>query len=404
MISAPFIQPCSGGIVLTHATPASPAADSQHMLEQLEVFGLAHCTVLTKHEPEDPCSVATRFHLSADLAQTWAPGFDTLGLAARLQLDTERHPSELDKEIVLAMLLGPQPLVFPGAAEFASSVRIRRNIVLAARQTALAFYTEEADRPDDCWTYDDERGFTVRPGHALIAALQKATQPGPSGKRYAFSCYRATEYVMLLAIAQELESANPALLVALQRQWERRAIKSEEFRTVFLREHGSVENPLPPSYYVPGDRVWFRNPDPYSCNTAGYEGSWLLYLGGGLFTNFWTEDPPYTLRSKCLEMFQWRYCAYIDDVGEMRMDESKVTARLDALKSDPAQAEQILQTMLRLREPERSLTGGCLDATREYPLGVCAETSELLMPDDEHAADSTNGAAVEPSACYLINS
>ena len=404
MTSATFLQPRSSGIVLTHSTPASPAADNQRMLEQFEAHDLAHCTVVTKQEPTHLGGVATRFHLSADLAQTCAPGFDTLDLAARLQLDTERRPSDLEREIVLAMLLGPQALVFPGAVEFASSVRMRRNIVLAARQTALAFYTAEADRPDDCWTYDDERGFTVRPGHALIAALKKATQPGLLGKRYAFSCYRATEYVMLLAIAQELESANPALLAALQRQWERRAIKSEEFRKVFLREHGSVEKPLPPGYYVPGDRVWFRNPDPYSCNAAGYEGSWVLYLGSGLFTNFWTEDPPYTLHSKCLEMFQWRYCVYIDDVGEMRMDESKVTARLNALQSDPTQSAQILQQMLRLREPERALTGGCLDASREYPRGVCAGTSELLLPDDERAADDTGSAAVGQSACYLFNS
>ena len=400
MTSATFLQPQSGGIVLTHSTPASPAAECQRMLERLEGLKLAHCTGVTKHESECLGSVETRFHLSADLAQTCAPDFDTLGLAARLELDTERRPSDLEREIVLAMLLGPRAFIFPGAAEFASSVRMRRNIVLAARQTALAFYTAEADRPDDCWTYDDERGFTVRPGHALAAALQKATQPGPLGKRYAFSCYRATEYVMLLAIAQELESANPALLAALQRQWERRAIKSEEFRTVFLHEHGSIENPLPPGYYVPGDRVWFRNPDPHSSNAAGYEGSWVLYLGGGQFTNFWTDDPPYTLHSKCLEMFQWRHCAYIDDVGEMQMDESKVAARLSALKSDPAQTAQILQTMLRMREPERTLTGGCLDASREYPRGVCTGTSELLLPDGERAADDTGSVVVAKSECY----
>ena len=112
------------------------------------------------------------------------------------------------------MLLGPLVFEFPSFAELAASVRMRCYTVQAARKTALAFYTAEADRPEDCWSYDEDRGFTVRPGHGLIAALIKATQPGATGRRYAFSCYRATEYVMLLAIAQELETSNPALLAA----------------------------------------------------------------------------------------------------------------------------------------------------------------------------------------------
>ncbi|MDB5777805.1 MAG: putative lipoprotein, partial [Polaromonas sp.] len=307
---------------------------------------------------------------------------DTLDLAARLQLDTARSTDDLEREILLTMLLGPLAFEFPSHAEMASSVRIRRNIVLAARKTALAFYTAEADRPEDCWTYDPERGFTVRPGEPLIAALRKATQPEASGRRYAFSCYRATEYVMLLGIAQELERSNPPLLAALQRQWERRALTSEEFRSVFLHEHGAMAMPLPPRYYVPGDRVWFRNPDAHSRNATGYEGSWVLYLGGGLFTNFWTDDPPYTLHSKCLEMFQWRHTAYTDAAGDVRIDESRVTARLQALQADPAQTAGILQQMLCLRDPQLpSPLGGCLDASREFARRVCPGTADLVLPD-----------------------
>lgn len=58
-------------------------------------------------------------------------------------------------------------------------------------------------------TYDEERGFTILPGRSLIEGLRRATQPEASGQLYAFSCYRATEYVTVLGIAQELEEANP---------------------------------------------------------------------------------------------------------------------------------------------------------------------------------------------------
>ena len=389
---AQTINPRAGGILLRSSTTGALAADRQRMLDQLELLDLRHCVEVAKPSASHQGGVEIAVRLRARLAQCWAPGFDTLGLAAQLQLDTERRSADLEREIMLAMLLSPLAFEFPSHVELASSVRMRRNIVLAARNTALAFYTAEASRPDDCWTYDDERGFTVRPGHSLIASLQKATQPGATGRRYAFSCCRATEYVMLLGIAQELESVNPALLAALQQQWERRAIKSEEFRSVFLREHGSMRQPLPPGYYVPGDRVWFRNPDPHSCNATGYEGSWVLYLGGGLFTNFWTSDPPYTFHGKCLEMFQWRHTAYSDDSGEVRIDEELVTARLNALASDPVQTAHILQLMLHLRDPQGVIgSGGCLDASREYPRWVCPDTADLLPASgDEQLLSAVN--------------
>jgi hypothetical protein len=41
-----------------------------------------------------------------------------------------------------------------------------------------------------------------------------------------------------------------------------------------LREHGTVESPLPARWFVPGDRVWFRNPDERSADAEGFEGSW----------------------------------------------------------------------------------------------------------------------------------
>ena len=58
-----------------------------------------------------------------------------------------------------------------------------------------------------------------------------------------------------LKLAESVALSPTAVLRDLQRQWEQRAIKSEEFRSVFMHEHGSEQAPLPPGYYVPGDRV-----------------------------------------------------------------------------------------------------------------------------------------------------
>lgn len=379
MTALPSYSPHSGGIRFRTKTADALAAASNTLLAQLEQLGLQDA--VESAAPPSGAGTTKSFYLRPHLAAQWAPGLDTTGLNQRLQLDTEGQPEDLEREILLAMLLSPVGFEFAGHAELASAVRIRRNIVLAARKTALAFHTTEAERPEDCWTYIDGKGFTVRPGHALIPALQKATQPDTSGKLYSFSCYRATEYVILLGIAQELEHCNPALMQALQQQWERRPIMSGQFHDVFLYEYGSMEAPLPPKYYVPGDRLWFRNPDAHSSDVTGYEGSWVFYLGGGLFTNFWKREQPYTLTAKCLELFHWRHATYTDAAGELQINESIVEARVKDSMADAEQSAEILELMLRLREPKGVYqSGGCIDTSREYPRGVCPGTADMVLP------------------------
>lgn len=323
-----------------------------------------------------------RFHLPSNLTQAWAPDFDTSRLSEHLHLDPVARVGDLEREILVAMLLGPVAFVFPSAAEAMSAIHIRRNIVQAARRTALDFHTTEAERPEDYWTYVEDKGFTILPGRSLIEGLVKATQPDVSGQLYAFSCYRATEYVILLGLAQELAVRNPALLHRLQLQWESRPIMSGQFHDVFLHEYGAMETPLPPKYYVPGDRLWFRNPDERSADVTGYEGSWVFYLGDGLFSNFWKRDQPFSLTTKCLEIYHWRHGVYVDEHGEPQMDEGLVEARVRASLNDPADKAYILQRMLRLRDPKGIYQeGGCIDTSREYPRCIHPATADIRLPE-----------------------
>ncbi|MBS3935077.1 MAG: hypothetical protein KGZ43_02800 [Sulfuritalea sp.] len=313
----------------------------------------------------------------------WTPDADTTALCARMGLDPEHSDEDLDRLILLALLRSPVVLEFAGCDGLVSAIRVRRNIVKAARVTALAFDTSDAaERPADCWLYHEDTGFVVRPGHALIDALRKATQPDVSGQMYAFSCYRATEYVILLGLAEELQACNPALLARLQKQWETRAIQSGRFHDIFLHEYGSMEAPLPPRFYVPGDRVWFRNPDRASSDVLGYEGSWVISLGGGLFSNFWQRERPYTLSGKCLELYHWRDGVCSDNGADLWMDEERVAACVRATQANPAQTRAILERMMRLRDPKGVYAkGGCIDTTRESPRGVCPGGVPLELPD-----------------------
>ncbi|MDO8959649.1 MAG: hypothetical protein Q7U85_07955 [Rhodocyclaceae bacterium] len=361
--------------ILIHG-PAAAARGLQDRLDALGMAAQARATAL-------PDNAGTIFRLNAAAVDALAPDLDTIWLCKKLALDPSGNGDDLEREILISLLLAPQGFAYRNYAELASAVRVRKNIVAAARKTTLAFDTSDAaERPGDCWTYSRECGFTVRPGKSLIEALQKATQPEVSGKLHAFSCYRATEYVILLGMAEELATCNPALLASLQRQWEALAIKSGRFHETFLVEYGSMDEPVPPHYYVPGDRVWFRNPDDFSSDVTGYEGSWVFYLGGGLFSNFWQRNQPYTLTGKCLEIYHWRHGVYRDSAGELCMDEAVVAARVAASMNDPGDTATILRRMMRWREPHGVYAdGGCIDTSREYPRSICPGAPALVLPD-----------------------
>lgn len=374
------VLPAGRGILVRGHQSGNAVAEGRAALSQLDALDLLPHVML--EAGTDGLGPFLRLWLNDDPAQAWAPGHDTLQICETLHLDTVNLPADLTREIVVTMLMGPVAFEFPSLDELLSAVRIRHNIVQAARKTTLAFHTREVDRPLDYWTYHEDRGFTILPQVSLIAALTQATQPEVSGRLYSFSCYRATEYVILLGIAQELEKSNPALLQQLQTMWTARPIASGEFHEVFLREQGSMDEPLPPRYFVPGDRTWFRNPDEPSAEASGFEGSWVMYLGGGLFTNFWKHDQPYTLARKCVEIYHWQFGLYLDENGDERIDEARIAPLIEAALNNPAERHRIMAVMERYREPRGVYTeaGGCIDTTREFARWVRPGTADLVLP------------------------
>jgi hypothetical protein len=367
----------NGGILIQLSTSTDIDSQQQAVLQHLDRLGITHLTVCT----ENLAACSLHLSLHENLQERHIQNYDSLNLSATFGIQPHANTVDLEKEIIISMLCGPVTFTYPSYAEFAAAVRIRINIVEAARRTALAFHTTKLERPNDYWSYSEETGFILLPGKPLIEALRKATQPESSGMRYVFSCYRATEYVILLAIAEEAARSNPELLQQLQQQWETRAIMSRQFHEIFLDEIGSMNEPLPSRYYIPGDRLWFRNPDAHSANIDGYEGSWVFYLGNGLFSNFWEIDQPFTFDSKCLEIYHWRHGARVDATGTLQMDENIVHEHVLASLNDAAEYAQILQKMQRLRDPQEVYEeGGCIDASRECSRFICHGTTTIALP------------------------
>ena len=319
------------------------------------------------------------FYLSDAFKERYAPAWDTTRLYEKLNLQKNAH--DLEREILIAMLLATIPFSFPSLAELQSAIRIRLYVVDAGYRAALNFDTDAIERPEDCWHYDEQAGFLLNDGVPIIDALIKATQPQDAEHAYSFSCYRATEYVILLSIAREIQDTNPGLLKLLEERSAKRAIRSGEFHEVFLREYGSMEEPFPMKYYVPGDRVWFRNPDSVSSDISGYEGSWVIYLGRNLFTNFWKRDNPFSLETKCVEVYHWKDGVQRNAKGECFMDEAIVEACVQATLKDPQQYQAVLKRMMRYRDPKGVYSeGGCIDTSRESPRWVRPETTDIKIP------------------------
>lgn len=373
-----------GGVLIGPFDDLRVEHETHALVELLRGHGLLPGHWDQQREP----GTCIRVRLEADARTTWVPDHDTLGLAERLDASlgvpeggADSDP-RLDRETLVALLASPVGQVFPSVDELRSAIHMRRRVSRAAARTAMDFHTSRVARPMHLWRYDEDRGFTLLEGPTLIDALRVTTQPDVSGELYAFSCYRATEYVLLLGLAEELADSNPALLEALEAQWRHESIASGRFHDTFLREFGSNEEPLPPRYYVPGDRVWFRNPDEASSDASGYEGSWTMYLGGGLFANMWKRNQPFTLLTKCIEVYHWRHATFRDDQGDLRIDESVVASEVAATLASAEQTQAIFERMLKLRDLKGVYAdGGCIDRTREALRWVRPGTSDIDLPE-----------------------
>ena len=104
-------------------------------------------------------------------------------------------------------------------------------------------------------------------------------------------------------------------------------------------------------------------------------------MGSGLFSNFWKRDQPYSLLSKCVEIYHWRDGLQTNSEGESWMDESVVEARMADTMRNPTKLNWVLERMMKMRDPKGVYAdGGCLDSTREYPKQIFPGSSELKLP------------------------
>jgi hypothetical protein len=318
------------------------------------------------------CSVSTAgdgryLHLRAShRLLALCPDFDTSTITAILRVCQPSQDLTMMSEIILAMALSPTLMLFKSGQELKSNLRMRCTVVKVASRTELNFDTDSITRPQAYWIYTKENGFLLRQGVSLAEGLERALCPDVSGYTYAFSCQRASEYLMLYAVVCELLKVNKLALRATEEQWRKRALTGDDFLFRFLEERGTRDDPMPMRHYIPGDRIWFKNPDDRSSDIIGFEGSWVIYLGGGRFCNLWDRHRPYTLEEKCLEIYYWSQCVELSPAGIPWINEAVVKERVQLALDDPAIKNPILQKMMVYRDPAGVYAdGGCIDLSRD---------------------------------------
>jgi hypothetical protein len=344
-----------------HADSSLVLARANAWLEKLGIHTLI--TASYSSNAESSC-----LHLTASARlQECCPDFDTSAIRS---LHISSTPADAQQGIVvetlLAMALSPETLLFTNARELISNVRMRLHAVNIASRTELSFDTDAITRPQAFWIYTKENGFLLRQGVSLAEGIERALCPDVSGYTYSFSCQRASEYLMLYAVVSELLKVNKEALRATEAQWRKRALTGDDFLFRFLEERGTRDNPMPMRYYIPGDRIWFKNPDDRSSDIIGFEGSWVIYLGAGRFCNLWDRHRPYTLEEKCLEIYYWSQCVEVNSAGILWMNEAVVKERVQMALNDPAIKSPILQKMMVYRDPAGVYAdGGCIDLSRD---------------------------------------
>ena len=317
-------------------------------------------TLLTKLGIDDyVVRVNNNFVIKSYFAKLLMPDYNTLDLRKKMKLYNITKDDEdynLTVEILLCLLNTPVIFTFDSFDEFIDMIDIRKIIVKYGYLTHVNFDTGKETKVNVEYFQANDEDIILLENKSLLEGIKKSIIP--KDKLYNYSCSRITEFLLLLGLL-EVNSNNP-ICQQIESIWRRKAIKSDLFRYTFLYEYGTKENPIPMKYYIPGDRIWFRNPDDKSSYIMGYEGTWVVYLNDGLFCDFWKDggdvSHQHTLEDIIITIYNWRHSIINSSIDESSIDDKFVQQLNKNINNNPDIKNNIIKSMYKY---------GCMDKTRE---------------------------------------
>ncbi len=229
------------------------------------------------------------------------------------------------KEIVLAMLQNGRTTQFRGAEcavdALKDQVNIRQNIV-AWTESAQWLWVD--GRPAK-WNAKYWNKGKYNPHHPLHVALNDIFT---HSERYFFGCYTATKVLITVAvldyygrikhdeytyqslIRRLLQDGDPLANIEPGEMWSfEKGYEKTQFSDSGKLMH--LSDKLPNDNFIPGDWAYFVNTDEISSKKNGYEGANTIYLGRGLFSDYYNDNNHhFTFREQIDEVYQWRNHVY----------------------------------------------------------------------------------------------
>ncbi len=282
----------------------------------------------------------------------------------------------LNIEILLSLLGSPFHFVYDSLDDVLSEISIRRNICYYASKTHVSINTNDdisIKRPHEYFKNKDNDIILLN-NKSLIDGIIYSLLPSVSNNIYDFSCYRVCEYIVLVSILLELKKQNKDYIITkIEDIYRKKPIKSKSFHDIFMTEYGSNTFPLPKLFYIPGERIWFKNVDDKSSDIVGFEGKWTIYLGNGFFGDFWKTsgdiNNQFTFEDVLIEIYNWRFCVKYNENKELYMDENEVNYRNKLCKENQEEKKRIIGLMNNYYG-NYFFESGCVDKTREKPKNI----------------------------------
>lgn len=265
-------------------------------------------------------------------------------------------PTVTEKEIALALMQRGRVTEFSGRACTAEALRehvgLRKNIVAWAERLEWGWPDGGAAE----WNCRYWQAGNLIDEFELRPALQDIFF---NPDKYSFGCYTAAKLVIvqgtldyfhrllqsppLTALVEErlLADGDPLADIEPARVWS----FEPGFDPAQAQHPGKVVHALhgvAPKNFVPGDWVYFLNPDKTTYARTGYEGSNPIYLGRNRFADYYNDhDHAYSFEEKINEIYQWR-----NGVFNRVRDAAKVTplasADYERLARTPAEGGMVL--------------------------------------------------------------
>lgn len=230
------------------------------------------------------------------------------------------------KEIVLALLQHGRITRFSGKGcdiqALKDNVGIRQNIVAWTQDIKWCWPADESEDGKALWNKQYWKAGTPLPGVAPhVAFLDSVLQP----EKYAIGCYTASKLAMTNGIldyyARIKKDPKTLEIVEKRLNLEKDPLVSVEPRKMWSFEADfdpkemnipgkvlKMETGVAPKNIIPGDWLYFLNPDPITYQKTGYEGSNAISLGRNLLDDFYHDEGGnnFTYQQKMGEVYQWR--------------------------------------------------------------------------------------------------